>query len=467
MSRRAFLRATLASAAAAAATPLLGQHQAWAAPQGQANSPVPIFFAETGHNIGFKFRRYYERNGGLSVFGFPLTEVLSDGGVQVQYFERARFELRPDLPDGVALSLLGSELTAGRSDAAFTWLTGDPGNGRRYFPEAGHSIGGAFREYWERSNGLVIFGYPISEELQEVAADGVERTVQYFQRARFELYPEFSFTPNAIQLGHLGRQMLERRSDLAYATAPATPLALLGKATTGFRGSSYERRTNIQRAAALFDGQQVVPGEEHSFLGNHDFSEAAGFVEGYGIVGGKLDRVIGGGLCQVSTTLFRAAANAGMEITRRIGHTYMVYFYENVPGFDATVFSPSLDFRWRNDSPSPVTIISDVDLRTATVSFEIYGSSDGRVTSYEGPQISNKVEPGKATWQFDPKMAAGQKNQLVHGRPGMFVRLTRTITRADGSQLRRETFSTSYKPWADFWIYGPGVIPPADAIVIK
>ncbi len=462
MSRRALIRATIAASAAAALAPF---SRALAAP-GVAPAPtVQIYFPETGHNIGFKFRLFYERNGGLELFGLPLTEVFTDGATQVQYFERARFELRPDLADSVALSLLGSELTASRTDPAFQWLSGEPGNGRKFFPESGHSIGGAFLEYWQRKNGLIAFGYPISEELSETSSDGVERVVQYFQRARFELHPEAAFTPNAIQLGHLGRQALEARSELAGYTAPATPMALLGSATTGFRGSSYERRTNVQRASALFDGQIVQPGEEFSFIGNHDFSEASGFVEGYGIVNGKLDRVIGGGLCQVSTTMFRAVANAGLEVMRRIPHSYVVYFYENIPGFDATVFTPGVDFRWRNDMPTPVTIVTNVDVARGTVTFDLYGTGDGRQVAYRGPDVRNRVNPGLAIWQYDPKLASGQKLQLVHGRPGMDVTLARSVVLPSGQVLRLDTFHTHYQPWTDFWTYGKGVTPPANVII--
>jgi hypothetical protein len=463
MSRRALLRAALAGAAAS----LVPGGRALAAPALAPSLATQVFFPETGHNIGFKFRRYYEANGGLEVFGLPLTEVVQDGALQVQYFERARFELRPDLAEGVALSLLGTELTAGRGEPEFQWLSADPGNGRRFFAESGHTLGGAFLEFWERKNGLVIFGFPISEELNETSPDGVVRTVQYFQRARFELHPESAFTAAAIQVGHLGRQALDRRPDLHYAMAPVAPIALLGSATTGFPGSSQERRTNVQRAAALFDGVVVAPGAEHSFIQGHDFSEAAGFVEGYGIIGGKLDRVIGGGLCQVSTTLFRAVANAGLEITRRIAHTYVVYFYENIPGFDATVYTPLIDFRWRNDMAVPVTIITTVDQRAATVTFDVYGPSDGRRVTYQGPNTRNPTQPGRPVWQFDPKLGAGQKLQLVHGRAGMDVTLVRIVTMPDGRLLRQDRFQTHYRPWADFWTYGAGVTPPPGAVVIR
>jgi hypothetical protein len=389
--------------------------------------------------------------------------------MQVQYFERARFELHPELPPEfyVSLTLLGSYFTTGRTDPAFPWLSASPSPDRDFFAESGHTLGGAFRGFWQGRGGLAAFGFPISEEFNEVnPQDGRTYLVQYFQRARFEYHPENVGTPYEVQLGQLGRQLLNERPAIHAQTAPAQPLTLLGKATTGFATSIAERRQNIAIATSMFDGVVVQPGQEYSFLSAGDFSENAGFVEGYAIVAGKLEKVIGGGLCQVSTTLFRAASNAGMEITRRSGHTYVVYFYENILGFDATVFSPSVDFKWRNDSPGPVHIAATTNPDAATVTFELWGVSDGRTVSYEGPIMRNVVKPGVATWQFDKQLPSGAKRQLVHGRSGMDVNYIRTVKMPDGSVKRTDNWYTHYQPWDDFYTYGPGVTPPAGVNVI-
>ncbi|MEN9938954.1 MAG: hypothetical protein RLZZ387_5533 [Chloroflexota bacterium] len=457
MPRHALLALTLALVASAL----------WPAAPARAADAAPASFtyvAETGHNLGFGFRRFYEANGGLAAFGLPLTEPIVEDGLRVQYFERARFELHRG--GAVALTRLGAELTVGRTEPAFQWLGADPGSGSQYFPQSGHTLGGAFAEHWRRQGGLRFFGYPISEELTEIGADGVPRTVQYFERARFELHtaPDGSAL---VQLGLLGRELLDRRPLAQVGAAPAAPLTLLGKATTSFRTSAADRRINVERAAAMFDGVVVQPGEEHSFLAGGDFSEEAGFVEGYGIIGGRLEKVIGGGLCQVSTTLFRAVANAGLEVTRRSGHTYVVYFYENILGFDATVFTPSLDFRWRNDTAAPVFISAHTDLAASTVTFELWGVGDGRAVSYTGPNTRNVVQPGQAVWQFDPTLPAGKTRRLVHGRPGMDVTLVRTVTLPDGSLLRRDTYNTRYRPWDDYYLYGPGVVPPAGVKIMR
>jgi hypothetical protein len=427
------------------------------------------YFPETGHNVGMAIKRFYDTHGGLEIFGLPLTEVIAEDGMQVQYFERARFELHPELPPEfyVSLTLLGRHYTQGRPEPAFQWIATNPGGDRTYFSESGHTLGGAFRGFWEGRGGLAAFGYPVSEEFGEISPqDGKFYVVQYFERARFELHPENAGTPYEVMLGQLGRQFLNERPAALAQVAPAQPLALLGKATTGFRTSAAERRENIDRATRMFDGVVIQPGQEHSFLSAGDFSETNGFVEGYAIVGGRLEKVVGGGLCQVSTTLFRAVSNAGLDVTDRAGHTYIVYFYENVLGFDATVFSPTRDFKWRNDSPGPITIATSADLAASTVTFELWGTSDGRTVRYDGPVSRNVVQPGRATWQYDQELPSGATRQLVHGRPGMDVSIGRTVTMPDGSTKHKDNFYTRYQPWNDFYTFGAGVQPPSGAQVI-
>lgn len=444
---------------------LLFPPPAQAAPSA-ASGDLVAYFPQTGHSVIATFKTFFDSHGGLAIFGLPLTEMFEEEGVKVQYFERARFEYHPELPaQPVQLTQIGRWFTNERAatDPAFQWLGQNPdASGQRsFFAESGHSLGGAFRGYWEGRGGLPVFGFPISEELVETnPADGQQYTVQYFERARFEYHADKVGTPNEVQLGLLGRELLNMRPSALAQTAPIAPMTLLGRATTGFRTSATERESNIFRAAAMFNGVVVPAGKEYSFLNSGDFSEDGGFVEGYGIVGGRLEKVIGGGLCQVSTTMYRAVANAGLPITRRVGHTYVVYFYENILGFDATVFSPSVDFRWRNDTAGPVMIFTGSDPAKSTVTFEIWGTSDGRKTAFQGPFVTNKRNPSRAIWQFDPSLPKGATKQLVHGRAGMDVSLIRTVTMPNGATRINENIQTHYEPWADFYTYGAGVTPP-------
>jgi vancomycin resistance protein YoaR len=148
-------------------------------------------------------------------------------------------------------------------------------------------------------------------------------------------------------------------------------------------------------------------------------------------------------------------------VTRRVGHTYVVYFYENILGFDATVFDPGLDFRWRNDTGAPVTLAAITNLQNSTVTFEIWGVATGRTVAYQGPLTRNVVKPGQPIWQYDPTLPQGAKRQLVHGRPGMDVTLIRTVSGPDGAVLRTDRYVTRYRAWDDYYLYGPGVTPPA------
>lgn len=444
-----------------------------------AAAPEPAagvrYFPATGHQISGSIKSFYEANGDLAIFGNPLTELTTENGLQVQYFERARFELHPELPAQfyVSLTQLGRQLVGKRTGGAFAPAA--PTAGANFYRETRHNVSGIFLQFWLTRGGLSSFGFPLSESFQEASpTDGVVRTVQYFERARFEYHPDSASAP--VQLGLLGRQALDRSSVPASARKPvAPPVAqqrpaqgtLLGTATTSYFGSFSERINNIARGAAKFNGMVVQPGEVFSFntaLG--DAGPDDGFVEGYAIVNGRLAKTIGGGLCQVSTTMYRAVFNAGLELVTRRNHTYVINFYENVPGWDATVFAPYQDFRWRNDTSGPIYISASSDPAKATVTFSLYGTPDGRKTTMVGPTVSNVVQQSRPIWQYDPTLKRGQTKQLVHGRPGMNVAMGRIVTAANGKVLHNDNLPSKYQPWEDFFLYGPGVTPPKGVTIL-
>jgi hypothetical protein len=181
--------------------------------------PGVLWFSPTGHTLRGGFRAYWEQHGGLAQFGYPLSEEFQEYVPQtghaytVQYFERNRFERHPENAgqgDEFLLGLLGLDVTQG---AVFpTSAPFDSTATMRYFPETRHSLGGAFLAYWQQHGGLAQFGYPISEEvLEQSRGDGRVYLVQYFERNRFELHPEHRGTPDEVQLGLLGVDVLRRR----------------------------------------------------------------------------------------------------------------------------------------------------------------------------------------------------------------------------------------------------------------
>ncbi len=172
-------------------------------------------FPETGRTVKGPFLAYWRAHGGLAVNGLPLTEAftetLEDGKpYMVQYFERVRLELHPEnqAPYDVLLGQFGRSLHPVDPPAPRQ-------EGAAYFPETGHNVREAFLQYWRANGGLEQFGYPISEELRETLEDGNAYTVQYFERARFELHPE-NQPPYDILLGQFGRRVLEQRSLLPH-----------------------------------------------------------------------------------------------------------------------------------------------------------------------------------------------------------------------------------------------------------
>jgi hypothetical protein len=449
--------ATVSSAAPAAAAP---------APA----APIPFrYFNETGHNIGTRVKTFYEKNGDVAIFGLPLTEVIKEGDLDVQYFERAKVELHPEFDPAwyVSLSQLGRALVEGRTEAAFVPVpAGVEDQNTTYFAQTGHNLRFGFREFWRRNGGVPIFGFPLSEEFNEISPDdGREYTVQYFERAKFEYHPE---TPErTIQLARLGAQALDRSGQSESVRQRVPAMTLLGTATTGYRGSIAERANNIARAAAVMNGQIVPQGATFSF--NKALGPAGpedGYVEGYAIVNGQLEKVYGGGICQISTTMYRAVFMAGLDIVERRNHSYVINFYENIDGFDATVFAPSVDFKWRNDTGGPIYMMAWTDINAATATFALYGFNDGRTTQMVGPTSKILKQQGVPAWQYDKTLKRGEVRQLVHGRPGMQVAMQRVVTTASGKTLHKDNLPSLYKPWEDFYVYGPGVTPPAGVNIV-
>jgi hypothetical protein len=191
-------------------------------------------FPETGFCIAGRIREFWEQNGGLPVFGFPLgpqhEEVIEGHSLQVQWFERNRLELHPEnqRPYDVLLGRLGVDRLEQTGRNWFTFEKSGNRQGCRYFTETDQSVCGNILAYW-RSHGLeldgqpgkteaeslALFGLPVSGEQVETLSDGQQYTVQWFERARFELHPELG--PNVVLLGLLGSEV--------RAGGPATPPA--------------------------------------------------------------------------------------------------------------------------------------------------------------------------------------------------------------------------------------------------
>jgi vancomycin resistance protein YoaR len=176
---------------------------------------------------------------------------------------------------------------------------------------------------------------------------------------------------------------------------------------------------------------------------------------------------VGGGVCQVSTTTFRAAFWSGVKITERNQHSYRVGWYEangEPVGFDAAVFDPGVDLKFVNDSPGYILIEAIATSDTLTVTF--YGTQiPGMDVKLEGPAISNRQPPPPDVYQVDTRLPSGSKKQVETAHGGLNTVITRKIT-VPGQPDKIDTFNSAYQPWPNWYIVAsasqiPGGARPA------
>ncbi|MBV7329690.1 VanW family protein [Chloroflexi bacterium TSY] len=238
---------------------------------------------------------------------------------------------------------------------------------------------------------------------------------------------------------------------------------LVASGTSRFAGSSTARVHNIQVATAQFEGVVIPPGGIFSFNKIvEDVSSANGFDESLIIFGNETAVGVGGGVCQVSTTVFRAAYKAGMPIVERYNHGYVVSWYGE-PGLDATIYTPTVDFRFRNDTAAHLLIDPHLDLINGTITFSFYGTKPDREVIIRDKVISDTEEPEEPLYQEDPTLAAGEIKQVEWENEGMTVEIERTIIEA--GQTRSDTLTSVYRPWQAVYRYGPGTKLPDAALV--
>ena len=233
---------------------------------------------------------------------------------------------------------------------------------------------------------------------------------------------------------------------------------LLGKGVSYFRGSIPNRVYNVNLAASKFKGILIAPNETFSFnnvLG--DVSGLTGYKAAYVIKDGRTVLGDGGGVCQVSTTLFRAILNAGLPVVERRAHSYRVGYYEQgfPVGLDATVYYPTTDLKFVNNSPAHLLIQSVIDIPSSTLVFEIYGTNDGRVATTSKPIITSSSNPPDDLYIDDPTLPTGKINQVEHKAWGARVVFDYKVER-NGEILTEKTFVSSYRPWGAVFMRGTG-----------
>jgi vancomycin resistance protein YoaR len=169
----------------------------------------------------------------------------------------------------------------------------------------------------------------------------------------------------------------------------------LAQGESSFAGSPANRIHNIAVSVKRYHGLVLMPDEDFSFnqyLGDVDASN--GYLPELVIKDNVTTPEFGGGICQVSTTAFRAALQAGLKITSRRNHSYPVAYY-GTPGYDATVYKPGADFRFVNDTGNPIYITTKIV--GAKVIFTIQGKKNGRAVKINGPFVTERNPDGSLT----------------------------------------------------------------------
>ncbi len=229
---------------------------------------------------------------------------------------------------------------------------------------------------------------------------------------------------------------------------------LLGRGISNFSGSIPNRIYNVNLTAQKINGVLIPPGEIFSFNKTvGDISAATGFKQAYVIKEGRTVLDDGGGVCQDSTTLFRAVLNAGLPVVKRTAHAYRVGYYEQgfPPGLDATVFYPSVDFQFKNDTNHHILIQAYTS--GLTLYIDLYGTSDGRQTTLTKPVVTNSTPPPADLRQDDPTLQRGQVKQVDWPAWGATVTFKRIVTKT-GQTIIDETFKSNYKAWQAVYLIG-------------
>lgn len=241
---------------------------------------------------------------------------------------------------------------------------------------------------------------------------------------------------------------------------------LVGRGISYFGGSIPNRIHNIAQAAKRVNGTIIKSGDSFSFnRAVGEVSAATGYKQAYVITSGRTVLDDGGGICQVSTTIFRAALNSGLPIISRTAHAYRVGYYEQhgfTPGFDATVWAPAVDLVFKNDTGHHILVQTVIDYQSLMLEVDIYGTADGRRVEISQPVLSNFKDAPEDKYQEDPTLPRGTVKQVDFRADGLTSVFRRKVYKQRFSAHKNdelaidETFKSNYRPWQAVYLVGTG-----------
>lgn len=232
---------------------------------------------------------------------------------------------------------------------------------------------------------------------------------------------------------------------------------LIGQGISFYAGSSLERIHNLKLLTSRLNGTLIPPGETFSVdktVG--DISTATGYKQAFIIQNGRTILGDGGGVCQPTTTLFRAVLHAGLPIEERHAHAYRVHYYEDggfQPGFDATIFLPQVDFKFKNDTANYILIQAYTVPSELKLVFELYGTKDGREIYISPGRVWDQAPAPPPLYQDDPTLPKGTVKQVDFAAPGAKAAFDYKVTK-NGQVIQERTFYSNFRPWQAIFLKG-------------
>jgi vancomycin resistance protein YoaR len=227
---------------------------------------------------------------------------------------------------------------------------------------------------------------------------------------------------------------------------------IIGVGESDFRRSPMNRIHNIETGAEKLNGLLIAPGEEFATMENlTPITAGSGYLPELVIKGNKTIPEYGGGLCQIGTTIYRAALESGLQITQRRPHSYRVVYYEPA-GTDATVYDPWPDMKFVNDTENYILI--QTSIVGSKLYFEFWGTKDGRQVTVTDPVIYNITSPGPTKEIETTELEPGERDCTESAHAGADAYFDYTVEYVDDRETYEERVRSHYIPWPAVCLVG-------------
>ena len=309
------------------------------------------------------------------------------------------------------------------------------------------------------------------ERLKDFLAPAMKRLEQPAQNARFSIkegrVEEFVGSrpgveidlettrkniESAINTSQTTARLATRTTNPDVTTDEVNDLGItekLGVGTSSYAGSPANRISNIKNGVRLLNGLLIEPGETFSLNeALKPYSHENGYLPELVIKGDKIEPEIGGGLCQIGTTTFRATMNSALPVAERRNHSLVVSYYNDPsngnPGTDATLYDPAPDFKFTNDTGNYVLFQAESLDAQQKLRFTFWGTSDGRDGHYTNPVVHNWIPHGPTKEIESPELEPGQR-KCQEAHMGANASFTYIVEQPDG-ETKERLFSSHYRP---------------------